>query len=207
MLPIRSIAILALWAVTGAVANAGEFEYRLVSTTKTSTAEKEMNEAAAAGFAVASVMGGKTAFGWREVVVVMQRDASSSPGAPRRYRLLGTTRTSTMLEELRQLGGEGFEYKGQTVFETAFRSREVVVIMEKDPAKPLQKSEYRLLATSRTSTMQKELQDAGREGFSLVGLTVAETFFGGPEQVVVLKRAIPAPAELRTRLWVAKEPR
>ncbi len=49
--------------------------------------------------------------------------------------------------------------------------------------------EYKLLATSRTSTMQKELNEAGREGFQFVVMAVAETAFGGSEVVVVLRRA------------------
>src|SRR5215470_4615269 len=48
-------------------------EYKVVATTKTSTMEKELNAAAEQGFHYETVMGGETAFGGSEVVVVMSR--------------------------------------------------------------------------------------------------------------------------------------
>ena len=47
---------------------------------------------------------------------------------------------------------------------------------------------YKLLATSKTSTMHKELNKVGVEGYILKGLTVAKTMFGGPELVSILAR-------------------
>ena len=47
---------------------------------------------------------------------------------------------------------------------------------------------YKLQATSRTSTMQKELNQAGQDGFEVVGLTVANTAFGGSELVSILRK-------------------
>ena len=43
-------------------------EYRVLATSRTSTMEKELNEAAAAGFRYQAVMGGETAFGGDEVL-------------------------------------------------------------------------------------------------------------------------------------------
>ena len=48
--------------------------------------------------------------------------------------------------------------------------------------------EYELLATSRTSTMDKELQKVAGEGYELVGLTVGQTAIGGAELVTILRR-------------------
>ncbi len=50
-------------------------DYRLLATSRTSTMEKEMNEAAEAGFRVKALMGGETAFGGEEAIVVMYRQA------------------------------------------------------------------------------------------------------------------------------------
>jgi hypothetical protein len=47
---------------------------------------------------------------------------------------------------------------------------------------------YRVLATKKTSTMQKELQEAGDVGFEFVGVTVAKTLIGGEEVVSILRR-------------------
>jgi len=54
--------------------------------------------------------------------------------------------------------------------------------------KPVVKYEYRLVATNKTSTMQKELSEAGAHGFDLVGMTVAQTAVGGDEIVAILRR-------------------
>lgn len=184
--------IFTCWIVAGTPVPAQQpsFDYRVLATNKTSTMEKEMNEAADAGFVFAAVMGGETSFGGNEVVVVMTKEPSK-PAEPRRvYKLLATKKTSTMQKEMQELGNEGFDYKGQTVFNSTFGGREVSVIMECDNAQDSPKLEFRLLATSRTSTMQKELQEAGKEGFRLVGMTVGETSFGGKELVSILRREI-----------------
>ena len=50
--------------------------------------------------------------------------------------------------------------------------------------------DYRVLATTKTSTMQKELSDAGEAGFQFVGVTVSKTAFGGKEVVSILRKRI-----------------
>lgn len=167
-----------------------QVEYRLLATQKTSTTQKEMQEAAELGFRFGAVMGGQTAFGGKEVVTIMHRNAGGKKNRFS-YRLLATQKTSTMQKELQELGNEGFEYKGQTVFETAFGGKEVVVILELDrdaPERP--RYEYKLLATKKTGTMQKELAQAGTQGFEFVGVTVGETAFGGNEVVSILRRKV-----------------
>ena len=64
----------------------------------------------------------------------------------------------------------------------------MVVILERDSeAKPMQ-WDYKLLATKKTSTMQKEMNEAGAEGYIFVGVTVGETLIGGKEVVSILRR-------------------
>lgn len=162
-------------------------EFRLLATNKTSTMQKEMNEAANAGFHFEGTMGGETSFGGSEVVVIMSRDPAS-PKKQFEYKLLATSKTSTMQKELQQAGNAGFEFKGQSVYSSTFGGKEVVVILERDiDAKPMQ-WEYKLLATKKTSTMQKELNEAGAEGFTFVGVTVGDTLIGGKEVVSILRR-------------------
>jgi len=96
--------------------------------------------------------------------------------------------TSAMQKEMQQAADQGFVYKGQTVFDTTFGGKEVVVIMERDRDATIERHEYKLLATSKTSTMQKELTESGEPGFQYVGMTVAETAFGGKELVTILRR-------------------
>lgn len=164
--------------------------YKVLATKKTSTMEKEMNEAASAGYRFEGVSGGETAFGGNEVVVIMSKVDKLGEGNRFQYKLLATSKTSTMQKEMQQAGNAGFEYKGQTVFETTFGGQEVVVILEKDKEFPLKVYEYKLLATSKTSTMQKEITQAGEAGFSYVGVTVSKTAFGGSELVVILRKEV-----------------
>jgi len=168
-------------------ADAAKYDYRLLATSRTSTMEKELNEAADAGYVFSSVMGGETGIGGKEVVIVMARK-SGEESARRKYKLLATSRTSTMQKELQQAGDEGFDYCGQTVFQSAFGGKEVSVIMEKDPASSKKRVEFRLLATTRTSTMEKELREAGQAGFEFLAVMVGSTAFGGKEVVSILRR-------------------
>lgn len=165
-------------------------EVRVLATNKTSTMEKEMNAAAASGFRFSSVMGGETSFGGSEVVAIMLRGKQPAPDSFQ-YKLLATTKTSTMQKEMQQAGDAGFEYRGQTIFNSAFGGKEVVVILERDAnaATPL-RYEYRLLASQRTSTLQKETSQAMATGFEFVGLTVADTAVGGDEVVAILRKQI-----------------
>jgi hypothetical protein len=166
-----------------------QIEYKLLATNKTSTMEKEMNAAAAEGFRFDGTMGGETAGGGNEIVVVMSRKVGIA-GERFQYRLLATNKTSTMQKEMTAAGAQGFLYTGQTIYNSAFGGREVVAILERNDA---QKTayEYKLLATARTSTMQKELNGAGQDGFIFCGITVAETSFGGKEVVSILRRQVP----------------
>jgi len=165
------------------------YEYKLLATSKTSTMEKELNEAASQGFRFEGVMGGSTYFGGQEVVSILSRPAGMQPNARFEYKLLATSKTSTMQKELQEAGDAGFEYAGQTVFDTTFGGDEVVVILERDREETnLPKFEYHLLATKKTSTMEKELREASQQGFMFVGVTVSKTHFGGTEVVTILRR-------------------
>jgi hypothetical protein len=161
-------------------------EYRLLATNKTSTMEKEMNQAAAEGFRFEGAMGGETAGGGNEMVIIMSRKPDAD-GPRYDYRLLATNKTSTMQKELSGAGAAGFLYAGQTIYNSAFGGREVIVILERSEGENTA-YEYRLLATNKTSTMQKEMSEAGRAGFVFCGMSVAETSFGGREVVSILRR-------------------
>jgi len=93
-----------------------------------------------------------------------------------------------MQKEMQEAADAGYEYRGQSVFSSTFGGKEVVVIMERNQTTPSTAREYKLLATSRTSTMQKEMSEIGDAGFSYVGMTVAETAMGGKELVVITCR-------------------
>ena len=96
-----SLAVLApaVWAqpiapVAGGAERADGVVYKVLATNKTKTIEKEMNEAAAAGYEFSATMTGPT-LGGKEVVVVMSKRANASPDQRNEYRLLATSKTST----------------------------------------------------------------------------------------------------------------
>jgi hypothetical protein len=163
-------------------------DYRVLATKKTSTMEKELNEAGDAGYRFVAVMGGETGFGGSEVVVVMVKRANAPVDARFEYKLLATSKTSTMQKELQEAADAGFEYRGQTVFSSTFGGKETVIIGEHEVGATPKLREFKLLATNKTSTMQKELQEAATGGFEVVGLVVGSTAFGGSELVTVLRR-------------------
>jgi hypothetical protein len=185
----RMLGCVGLLSVLLMISVLAQGEVRVLATNKTSTMEKEINQAADAGFRFADVMGGETSFGGSEVAVVMIRAQDAKPGF--QYRLLATSKTSTMQKELQEAGDAGFEYRGQTIFKSTFGGNEVVVILERDRTieKPL-RYEYRLVATKRTSTLQKELADVLATGYEFVGMTVADTAIGGDELVCILRRRV-----------------
>jgi hypothetical protein len=173
-------------ALAPGMAAAQSPQYRVLATSRTSTMEKELNGAAEGGFRFHTVMGGETAVGGSEVVVVMANAGSSGRYA---YRLLATSRTSTMQRELQEAADAGFDYRGQTVFKSTFGGEEVVVILERDKQSKLAAMEYRLVATSKTSTLEKELLEAAAAGYELVGMTVGKTALGGSELVAITRRS------------------
>jgi len=104
------------------------------------------------------------------------------------YLLLATNRTSTMQNEMQDAADQGYVFAGVMGGETSFGGQEVVVVMKRSAADHDPRYDYQLLATTRTSTMQREMQEAGNAGYVYKGQTVFETTFGGDEAVVILER-------------------
>jgi hypothetical protein len=105
------------------------------------------------------------------------------------YRLLATNKTGTLQKELQDASDAGWVALGQTVFESLFGGAETVAILERDPERPrTERYEFKLVATSKTSTLEKELAQAAELGYEAVALTVGKTAFGGAELVVITRR-------------------
>jgi hypothetical protein len=82
-------------------------EVRVLATSRTSTMERELNEAADAGFRFEAVMGGETALGGNETVVVVSRRPGDK--SKYQYKLLAASRTSTMQREMQEAADAGFQ--------------------------------------------------------------------------------------------------
>jgi len=152
-----------------AVADA-QHTYKVLATARTSTMQSEMEQAGQAGYRFVAVMGGSTAVGGREVVVLMEKTDGDTTTYS--YRLLATSKTSTLQKELQEAGDAGYGIVGQTVFESTFGGRETAAIVERRAGEEVVKYEYRLVATARTSTLERELRDLAELGFQALDLTV-----------------------------------
>lgn len=156
-----------------------ENRYLLLSTVKTSTMQKELDEASAQGFRIIT---SASSCGQSEMVLFLER--VSQPPDTYRYKLLATTRTSTMEKELNQAAQEGYRLLPRTITaKEGFFSNEIVSILEMAP-KSNKRYEYRLLATSRTGTLQKEVSQGEGDGFVLVGLV------GRGENMVIMEKEV-----------------
>jgi hypothetical protein len=164
-----------------------EFEYRLLATNRVTTMENEIREAASAGYRFAEVISGATFWGGGEALVVMARPRDGDHKAKFDYKLLATSKTSTMQKELQEAGDAGYEHRGQSVFQKRIGT-EVVVILERELDVKPKLWEYKLLATKKTSTMQKELMEAAEAGYQFVGFSTGPTLFGGNEVVTIMRR-------------------
>lgn len=102
-----------------------DFRYRVLGTTKIDTMEKELNEAAAAGYCLlpGTMLRRDRTFGPPELVAFLERASESSKRCE--YRVLGTSRTGTMEEELVAVEEEGF-----TVIDMA-QGSELAVVLER----------------------------------------------------------------------------
>lgn len=153
-------------------------KYKLLATTKTSTMQKEINEAAAQGYRI--VIGAPTS--GSEMTLFLSRDASAAE--PYQYKLLATNRTGTMNKELNEAAAEGYRLIPSTMMPKAsfMGGVEIVMVLEKSP-KNTRRYEYLLLATNRTGTLQKEVTQATADGFVIVGMANRD------ENLVVMERS------------------
>lgn len=141
--------------------------YFLLATKRTSTMQKELDEAAAKGYRV--LVGSPTS--GTEMAVFMERVAK--PPSTFKYKLLATTRTGTMQKELNEAAAEGYRLLVRTMIAKVesgpFGGVEIVVLLEKEPDST-RKYTYKLLATTLTGTLQKEVSESIQEGYTIAGM-------------------------------------
>ena len=127
----------------------------------------------------------------RTLITLMVLLGFTLPAVPQeqldKYLLLSTNSTGTMEEELNDAGERGYRFVATQGGETSFGGNEAVVIMQLDPEG--RRFRYILLATNRTGTMQREMNEAPPE-YDFVGMTVFSSTFGGQEVAVILEAEI-----------------
>ena len=151
--------------------------YKLLATTRTGTMQKELDEASAQGYRI--LVGSPTS--GSEMALFLERVATVEE--PYKYKLLATTRTGTMQKELNEAAEAGYRLLARTMIAKAqlLGGAEIVMILERAPNSD-KRYEYKLLATQRTSTLQKEVTEAQAAGFVIVGMV------SRGEHMVVMER-------------------
>ena len=154
--------------------------YLLLATSRTSTMQEELDEAAALGFRIVSGSPGSLS----EIAIFLERVAT--PPDTYQYKLLATSRTSTMQRELEEAASQGFRLLPRTMVPKTggWGGDEIVVVLERAPGQT-QLYEYLLLATSLTGTLQTEVTQARDQGFTIAGL------FSPSEHMVIMERPMP----------------
>ena len=152
--------------------------YKLLATRRTSTMQKEIDEVSAQGYRI--LVGSPTS--GTEMAVFLSKEGT--PESQFKYKLLATTRTGTMNKELNEAADDGFRLIPSTMIAKAgLISVEIVMILERPPVVTTQ-YEYKLLATTLTSTLQKEVTEAQEAGFKIVGMV------SRGEHMVVMERGV-----------------
>ena len=159
-----------LLSTAAAVAEAQDNRYLLLATERTATMQQEINDAAARGFRVVAASPKESS----EIVVLLEQTQDKYE-----YLLVATTRTGTLQREISDAAGAGYHIDPRAV---TGKGDEVVVLMEKGVEGPAN-VQYRVLATERTGTLQKEITEASANGYTLTALA------GRGEYVAILERA------------------
>lgn len=172
-----------------------DHEYSVLQTNRTSTLVTEIEENHAKGF---SPVGGAQA---NKHLVITEKRAErvadvptpASPkvtvGGSRKVVTIETRKISTMQEELNENAAQGFRIlAASTVDEDPYGSELTLTLQEQgDPSVTY---EYIVMATNATSKMEKELNEAARDGFRMLPGTVLlkRTMFRGVELVTMAEK-------------------
>lgn len=102
-----------------------------------------------------------------------------------KYKLLATTKTSTMQKELDEISAQGY----RILVGSPTSNAEMALFMSRDTSAE-EPYKYKLLATTRTGTMQKELNEAADGGFRLLPRTMIAKpqLLGGVEIVTIMEK-------------------
>jgi hypothetical protein len=140
-------------------------EYKFLTTTKVGTMEREMNKAAKEGY--------RFHMSAPDMLMLMSRERGAAGPARYEYKLLATRKTGTMQKELLAQGASGYRYLA-----TSNGLGGLAAVLERDTALGPKEGarEYKLLATSREKTTQKEISEALAGGYRILDLTTIGEF-------------------------------
>ena len=148
------LALLSLSLPAGAQVAAPDYVF--LDTEKTSTLQRELQEAADDGYRLVSGYGS-----WGRPTVILEKFVNPEPVE---YLLLATANTGTLQDEIAEAASRG--HRLASVFE---KGGEAVVVMQRAPGRLDPTHEYVVLGAKRIKTMEEEFLAAAANGFRLVG--------------------------------------
>src|SRR5262245_38364356 len=147
------------------------FEYRFLTVKGEIETQKVLNAAVAEGFQPIDML-------FNQLLLQRNSDAPNAEIGTHEYRFLHQDKDSKLEKEMNKLAAEGFRFSlGSFVYDA---------IMSRPLRTNIQKYEYKILETARVGTMQKELEDTSRHGF-----TYHPNSSGFGLMVAIMERPIP----------------
>lgn len=148
-------------------------QIRFIETAKTSTFEKELNDAAKEGFRLAWLAKGIYSGRVRGILLRQPEIAGNSSQLHYEYKVLATARIATMRKELEQAASEGYEFRGITTEsnELPFSSKETVAVLERPVGENKRRFDYRLVTDKKN---HEELQALSADGFTPIEVFVTD---------------------------------
>ncbi|MYN66647.1 MAG: hypothetical protein F4X11_16715 [Acidobacteria bacterium] len=166
-----------------------EPDFRILATTRVSTMERELNEAAAEGFRLV-VVGDDIDSGEGLVDEIFALVLGDTRPGRFSYRLVTLKDLTTMEAEraraLTAAAAEGFRYRGLV---QAPLGGHAVVVLERDADTAIVPLEYLVIATTRLSTLEREIEEAASLGYRVMALTMnGGGAFDSNDRIAVLTR-------------------
>lgn len=171
------------------------YEYVIVDTTRTSTLEREIVGALAQGYHVAGLASDNHGH-----FAVLERPRGGDPSAAElppagdRVKLLAANSPSTLQAELSAHAVLGY----RVLFASA--AKETLLWLERSET-PAEAVEYRVLSTTKSDTLQREMNEAAAAGFRFLPRTLTAVQRTAPlfgayahELGAVMEKAAPVPA-------------
>ena len=148
-------------------------DVRLVMTTKTSTFEKELNQAASEGFRLTCLARAVYAGAVTAILSRNQNPTGAVSPVYYEYKVLATGRLATMRTELEQAAAEGYEYRGMTSENNKlpFSRKETIAVLERPVGETKRRFEYKLVTAKKE---QEDLDAAAAAGFVPIDIFVTD---------------------------------
>ena len=139
---------------------AGNESFVVLSTKRIGTMEKELTETANKGYRV--LYGAPT----NQVDMALLLERNNPVDRPAfQYKILATSRISTMQKELNEAGALGYRLVPRTIiFKTGFMTAELAMVMEKDPQSAAT-YEYDLIESRKETGLHKQVDASMDNGF------------------------------------------